>query len=48
MHVSLKTTSAPRDQAAADENMAIGMTDGREYEFEGDDWEELCELILGL
>ena len=44
----MHTDLTPRDQAEADEKKAIGVTDGREYEFEGDDWEELCKLILGL
>ena len=44
----MHTDLTPRDQAKADEKKAIGMTDGREYEFEGDDWEKLCELILSL
>ena len=44
----MHTDLTPRDQAEADEKKAIGMTDGREYEFEGDDWEKLCELILSM
>lgn len=44
----MHTDLTPRDQAQADEAKAIGITDGREYEFEGDDWEKLCELILTL
>ena len=44
----MHTDLTPRDQAQADEAKAIGITDGREYEFEGDDWEKLCELILSL
>lgn len=44
----MHTDLTPRDQAKADEKKAIGITDGREYEFEGDDWEKLCELILSL
>ena len=44
----MHTDLTPRDQAPADAKKAIGMTDGREYEFEGDDWETLCELLLGL
>lgn len=44
----MHTDLTPRDQASADEKKAIGITDGREYEFEGDDWEKLSELILGL
>lgn len=38
----------PADQAEADKKKAIGVTDGREYEFEGDNWAELVELILTL
>ena len=44
----MHTDLTPRDQAQADEAKAIGITDDREYEFEGDDWETLCELILSL
>ena len=44
----MHTALTPADQAEADEKKAIGVTDGREYEFEGDDWEELVELILSL
>ena len=44
----MHTDLTPGDQAKADEKKAIGMTDGRAYEFEGDDWEKLCELILSL
>lgn len=44
----MHTELTPRDQAKADEKKAIGKTDGREYEFEGDDWSELAELILTL
>ena len=44
----MHTDLTPRDQAKADEKNAIGITDGREYEFEGDDWYELCERILSL
>ena len=44
----MHTDLAPRDQAEADKTKAIGITDGREYEFEGDDWEKLCELILSM
>ncbi len=44
----MHTDLTPRDQAEADEAKAIGITDGREYEYEGDDWEKLCELILTL
>jgi len=42
----MHTELTPRDQAWADQKKAIGMTDGREYEYEGDDWTELAELIL--
>ena len=44
----MHTDLTPRDQAEADEAKAIGITDGREYEFEGDNWNELVELILSL
>ncbi len=44
----MHTDLTPADQAEADEKKAIGKTDGREYEFEGDDWEKLAELILTL
>ena len=44
----MHTDLTPRDQAEADEAKAIGITDGREYEYEGDDWETLCELILSM
>ena len=44
----MHTELTPRDQVAADAKKAIGVTDGREYEFEGDDWGELVELILTL
>ena len=44
----MHTALTPADQAKADEKKAIGKTDGREYEFEGDDWSELVELILSL
>ncbi|MBQ7230141.1 MAG: HAD family hydrolase [Oscillospiraceae bacterium] len=44
----MHTDLTPRDQAEADEKKAIGITDGREYEFEGDDWEALCEGLLSL
>lgn len=44
----MHTDLTPRDQAPADAKKAIGATDGREYEFEGDDWEKLCERILSL
>lgn len=44
----MHTDLTPRDQAAADPKKAIGVTDGREFEFEGDDWSELVELILGI
>ena len=44
----MHTALTPADQAKADEKKAIGKTDGREYEFEGDDWNQLVELILSL
>ena len=44
----MHTELTPRDQAEADKTKAIGITDGREYEYEGDDWEKLCELILSM
>ena len=44
----MHTALTPADQAKADEKKAIGKTDGREYEFEGDDWSQLVELILNL
>lgn len=44
----MHTELTPREQAEADEKKAIGKADGREYEFEGDNWEELVELILSL
>ena len=44
----MHTALTPADQAEADEKKAIGVTDGREYEFEGDNWAELVELILAL
>lgn len=44
----MHTDLTPRDQAAADAKKAIGKTDVREYEFEGDDWETLCPLIMSL
>lgn len=44
----MHTDLTPSDQAAADAKRAIGKTDGREYEFEGDDWQTLCPLIMGL
>ena len=44
----MHTDLTPRDQAEADKAKAIGITDGREYEYEGDDWEKLCELILSM
>ena len=44
----MHTALTPADQAEADEKKAIGKTDGREYEFEGDDWNQLVELILSL
>ena len=44
----MHTDLTPRDQPSADAKKAIGITDGREYEFEGDDWEALCEGLLSL
>ena len=44
----MHTDLTPRDQPSANAKQAIGVTDGREYEFEGDDWEKLCELILSF
>ena len=44
----MHTALTPADQAEADKEKAIGITDGREYEFEGDNWAELVELILQL
>ena len=44
----MHTALTPADQAAADKEKAIGVADGREYEFEGDDWTELVELILTI
>ena len=44
----MHTALTPADQPEADKKKAIGVTDGREYEFEGDNWEELVELILSL
>ena len=44
----MHTDLTPADQAEADKKKAIGVTDGREYEFEGDNWAELVELILTL
>ena len=44
----MHTDLTPADQSAADEKKAIGVTDGREYEFEGDNWNELTDLILSL
>ena len=44
----MHTDLTPRDQAEADKAKAIGITDGREYEYEGDDWEKLCELLLSM
>ena len=44
----MHTALTPADQAEADKEKAIGKTDGREYEFEGDDWNKLVELILTL
>ena len=44
----MHTDLTPRDQPSANAKKAIGVTDGREYEFEGDDWEALCEGLLSL
>ena len=44
----MHTDLTPADQSAADKKKAIGVTDGREYEFEGDNWNELTDLILSL
>lgn len=44
----MHTALTPPDQAKADAKKAIGTTDGREYEFEGEDWETLAKLILTL
>ena len=44
----MHTDLTPADQAVADKKKAIGVTDGREYEFEGDNWAELVDLILAL
>ena len=44
----MHTELTPWDQEPADKEKAIGVTDGREYEFEGDDWETLAEMILTL
>ena len=44
----MHTDLTPTVQPSADAKKAIGITDGREYEFEGDNWEELAELILAL
>ena len=44
----MHTDLTPADQSPADAKKAIGRTDGREYEYEGDDWAELCTLILSL
>ena len=44
----MHTALTPADQAEADRKKAIGITDGREFEYEGDDWEKLVELILSL
>ncbi len=44
----MHTDLTPRDQPSANAKKAIGVTDGREYEFEGDDWETLCEGLLSL
>ncbi|MBR7178654.1 MAG: HAD family hydrolase [Oscillospiraceae bacterium] len=44
----LHTDLTPAAQAPADAKKAIGKTDGREYEFEGADWDQLAELILSI
>ena len=44
----LHTDLTPADQAPANKKLAIGKTLGREYEYEGDDWDELVTLILNL
>ena len=44
----MHTDLTPADQAPADAKKAIGRTDGREYEYEGADWEQLTELILSI
>ena len=44
----MHTALTPADQAPANKKLAIGKTDGREYEYEGDDWDELVTLILNL
>ena len=44
----MHTALTPADQEPADANKAIGKTDGREYEYEGDNWDELVELLLKL
>ena len=44
----MHTALTPADQAPANKKLAIGKTLGREYEYEGDDWDELVTLILNL
>lgn len=44
----MHTDLTPPDQAPADAKKSIGKTDGQEYEFEGDNWEDLAELILSI
>lgn len=44
----MHTALTPPDQAKADAKKAIGITDGREYEYEGDDWSALAPLICQL
>ena len=44
----MHTALTPADQAPANKKLAIGKTDGREYEYEGDDRDELVTLILNL
>ena len=44
----MHTALTPADQAPANKKLAIGKTLGREYEYEGDNWDELVELILEL
>ena len=44
----MHTALTPADQEPADAKKAIGKTDGREYEYEGDNWDELVELLLKL
>ena len=44
----MHTALTPADQEPADTKKAIGKTDGREYEYEGDNWDELVEFLLTL